>query len=300
MAIAFKTPAAIMGLPRKTFYKWFNQFDEDNIHSLRRLEDKSRAPKHVRQKEITPREEMRIVELRKKRIRYGKMKLQKIYKDTYGESISSWKIQYTIQKYKLYYNPTKTAKITKKRLSGPKKKRITDLKTRWYQKKAGYIICLDTIEVRYQGVVRYIFTSIDKFGKVAFARMYKQKSSLNGQDFLHRLYYLMDSKIPRVGHDNGSEFAKYFKRACDKLGIKQYHSRPHTPKDNPNNERFNQTLQTEFLNMGNFHSDPTIFNRNLTEWLVEYNFHRPHTTLKYQTPIEFTKVLPMYPSYTPH
>ncbi|MBI4209435.1 MAG: transposase, partial [Deltaproteobacteria bacterium] len=39
-----------------------------------------------------------------------------------------------------------------------------------------------------------------------------------------------------------------------------------------------------------------------TEWLIEYNFHRPHQALGYQTPIAFHyqhhKVLPMYPSST--
>jgi len=40
----------------------------------------------------------------------------------------------------------------------------------------------------------------------------------------------------------------------------------------------------------------------LTEWLVEYNFERPHQSLDYLTPIEFTqkytKVLPMWSSST--
>jgi hypothetical protein len=40
------------------------------------------------------------------------------------------------------------------------------------------------------------------------------------------------------------------------------------------------------------------FNKKLTEWLIEYNFHRPHEALGYETPIEFNKVLPMYPSGT--
>jgi len=38
----------------------------------------------------------------------------------------------------------------------------------------------------------------------------------------------------------------------------------------------------------------------LTEWLVEYNFVRPHQALGYSTPIQFTektlKVLPMWSS----
>jgi len=289
------------GISRKTFYKWFSEFDEDNIYTLHRLEDKSKAPKHVRQREITPLEELRIIALRKKYIRYGKMKLEKKYYQQYQEKVSSWKVQKVIEKYRLYYNPKKNSKTQRKRQKAYKKKRITELKLNqlvWYKKKAGYIICLDTITIHWFGLKRYIFTAIDKYGKVAFARMYKNKSSKNGQDFLYRLHYLLDGQVPRVGHDNGTEFEKYFKQACQKLKIEQYYSRVRTPKDNPDNERFNQTLQKEFIDLTKFDPDPEKFNRLLTEWLIEYNFGRPHETLKYQTPMEFNKVLPMYSSCT--
>ena len=55
------------------------------------------------------------------------------------------------------------------------------------------------------------------------------------------------------------------------------------------------------INLGNFTTNITAFNKNLTNWLIEYNFHRPHAALNYKTPIEFSnsqKVLPMYPSGT--
>lgn len=289
------------GISRKTFYKWFSVFYEDNIYSLHKLEDQSRAPIHVRQREITSLQEMRIVQLRKSRIRYGKMKLQKLYEKEYKETISSWKIQKVIENKKLYYNPVKTARIALKRKKAQKKKRITELKLNKlpsYKKKAGYIICIDTIVIYYNGLKRYILTGIDKFSKVAFARMYRTKSSYNAKDFLQRLLYLTDNKIKRLGHDNGSEFAGYFKQACAKLGIEQYHSRNHTPKDNPDNERFNQTLEYEFIKLGNFTTDIDKFNKDLTEWLIEYNFVRPHETLNYETPIEVSKVLPMWSSCT--
>jgi len=289
------------GITRKTFYKWFPEFDEDNLYSLRKLEDRSRAPKRVRQREITPTQEQRIIALRKKYIRYGKNKLAKIYEREYGEKISSWNVQKVIEEKKLYFNPVKTAKIQRKRQRSQKKKRITELelnKLAWYQKQAGYIICLDTIVIHWNGFKRYIFTAIDKYGKMAFARMYQTKSSKNGEDFLYRLHYLLDGQVPRVGHDNGTEFEKYFKMACLRLGIEQYYSRVRTPKDNPNCERFNQTLEKEFIELGNFNPDLSIFNQRLTEWLIEYNFKRPHEALRYKTPLEFSKVLPMYSSCT--
>ena len=293
--------ARYFGISRKTFYKWFNYFDEDNLYTLHCLEDRSRAPQHVRQPEITPQEEARIIKLRNSRIKYGKLKLAKLYHQEYKEQISSWKIQRVIRNYNLYPNPVKTARTRTKRQRAIKKKRITELNFHnlpAYKKTAGYIICLDTIVIYYGGLKRYIFTAIDKYAKVAFARMYKSKSSINSKDFLLRLYYLLDGQFSKVGHDNGSEFEKHFKKTCQELKIKQYYSRLQTPKDNPNNERFNQTLQYEFIKLGNFHSDPEIFNPRLTEWLIEYNFKRPHQALNYQTPIKHSKVLPMYSSCT--
>lgn len=53
----------------------------------------------------------------------------------------------------------------------------------------------------------------------------------------------------------------------------------------------------EFINLGNFTPDTLRFNRNLTEWLIEYNFYRPRQSLNYGTLINFNnsiKVLPMY------
>ena len=289
------------GISRKTFYKWYGLFDPDNPYSLTELEDKSKAPKHVRQREITSIQEQRIITLRKQHIRYGKEKLAIRYQEEYNEPISAWKIQKTIERFKLYYNPKKAHKNRLKRHAAKKKRRITELnldKLYWFQKKTGYIICLDTVETRWNSLKRYTFTAIDKYGKVAYARMYKNKSSKNGEDFLLRLYFLFDGKIPRVGHDNGSEFEKYFKAACQRLGIEQYYSRVRTPKDNPNNERFNRTLQEEFMDLGNFSPDPEVFNQRLTEWLIEYNYRRPHAALGYQTPIKFSYLSPMYSSCT--
>lgn len=284
------------GISRKTFYLWKNRYDHDNLSSL---EDRDRAPIKRRQREITATQEQRIVALRRQYIRYGKEKLSLIYQQLYHEPISAWKIQKTIERYKLYYNPSKTAKIARKRQRAIKKKRITELKKK---KISGFLLCLDVIVIYWSGLKRYIFTAIDSLSKVAFAHMYSTKSSYNARDFLIRLNYLLDNQIDNIQTDNGSEFEKYFRGACQKLKIKRYYNRPQTPKDNPVNERFNQTLQHEFINLGNFTPDLKEFNKQMTEWLIEYNFRRPHQTLGYIPPIEFNqkylKVLPMYPSRT--
>jgi len=281
-------------IPRKTFYKWFKRYESDNLYSL---EDLSKAPINKRQREITYIQESRIIALRKKYIKYSKIKIAKIYETQYGEYVSSWKVQKVIEKYKIYHNPIKTAKTAKKRLRAIKKKRITELRKK---PKTGFLVCLDTVELRLQNIKRYIFTAIDSHSKVAFARVYKKANSYNSADFLNRLLYLVDGKVENIQTDNGSEFEKYFNQGCTKMNLDRYYSRARTPKDNSVNERFNRTLQEEFVDLGNFTEDTVLFNKNLTNWLIEYNFKRPHVSLGYDTPINLSEVLPMYPSYTRH
>lgn len=286
------------GISRKTLYKWKGRFDRRSIISL---EDNSKAPHNTRQKEYTPLQYQRFIALRKQYIRYGKIKLLKIYCREYPDDtlISVWKIQCMIQRAGIYYKPIKQAKINRKRQRAVKKKRITELKQR---KITGFLLCLDTVVKYWNGKKRYILTAIDKYSKISFARMYTTHSSYNARDFLNRLHYLLNGKIENIQTDNGSEFKKYFEKTCSQLNIPQYYSRIKTPKDNAVCERFNRTLKEEFIQLGNMTDDTVLFNRRLTEWLIEYNFKRPHQTLGYMSPINFSykyhKVLPMYPSNT--
>ncbi len=176
------------GLSRKTFYKWQKQYDPQNLYSL---EDRSRAPARKRQRDITPEQEARIIQLRGRHIRYSKFKLALIYEQLYQEKISSWKVQKVIQQHRLYYHPAKTAKITRKRLKAIKKKRITELKRK---PQAGFLLCLDAVEFRWLNLKRYVFTAIDRYSKVAFARMYQRANSYNATDFLNRLLICLTAR----------------------------------------------------------------------------------------------------------
>ncbi|MEK6821147.1 MAG: integrase core domain-containing protein, partial [archaeon] len=267
--------------------------------NLRLLEGRSSAPTHMRRREISVVEEGRIVELRRAHIRWGKMKLAVLYKNIYGTDISSWKVQYTIKKYNLYYHPKKNAQTQAKRRRSKEKRRITGVEKKPFP---GFLVALDTITLWIGGQKRYIFTAIDTVSKMAFARMYTTKSSKNAADFINRVAYLLDYEIWNTGHDGGSEFHKYFQRAIERLRLDDWWSRPHTPKDNPFNERFNRTLEDEFIALGHLTADTERFNKELTEWLIEYMFVRPHQSLGYLTPWAYyqhaAKVSPMYSSRT--
>lgn len=231
------------GISRKTFYKWQKRFDQD---FLKGLEDESKVPKRKRCRQYTARQYDNVVQLRRQYIRYGKMKLLELYRRKHpgDATISSWKIQCIITASGIYYHPAKQARINQKRARSSAKKKITELKRK---PMSGFLLCLDTIVKYWQGQKRYILTGIDRHTKIAFARMYTTHSSMSSQDFLSRLYFLLDGKIENVQTDNGSEFCRHFETACEKLNLTHYWSRVKTPKDNAVCERFNRTLQDEFL-----------------------------------------------------
>ena len=280
------------GIARKTLYLWKKRFDEVNLTSL---EERSRRPKRVRQMTLASYQEERVIALRKQYIRLGKEKLARIYRAVHQEAIASWKIQRIIEKYRLYYHPKRAEKHRKMLRRAVQKKRITELAIK---PRTGFLFQLDSVALWSNGLKRYILTAVDRFSKTAFARVYKNHSSWAAADFLKRLAYLTEGKIENVQTDNGSEFAKDFEKACQSLKVNHYFSRVRTPKDNAVNERFNRTLREEFLALGNVTFDTVELNRRLTEWLVWYNFDRPHQTLKYLSPMcfiqEHQEVLPMY------
>jgi putative transposase len=233
------------------------------------------------------------------------MKLQRRYLKEYGEVISSWKIQKVIEKENLYFDK---ASIQKKRKKAKQaqvnhKKRITE-----FVKKdiVNYLWHVDTVVFTLtEGGYRYLLTAIDDVSKVAYARLYTTHSSRQAADFLKRLEYLTENRMINLHHDNGSEFMKDFEKACESLSLPQWYSRPYTPKDNPVLERFNRTIQEEFVDMIDTGvEDVEEFNQRLLDWLIEYNSIRPHKTLDYLTPLEYLdqtqqkRVLLMYSSRT--
>ena len=286
------------GIARKTFYKYQNRFDQNP----RNLEDQSKAPINVRQKMITLTEEDRIVKLRRENMFYGKEKLRAEYNEVYGQDISDWKIWYTIKKHKLYPDPKKVEKHRLRIKRTANRKKITELENKT-KNQLGYLLQIDTVVIHAYGLKRYILTAVDTFGKLAFAKVYRNQSSYSAADFLKRLDFLFDHEIVNIQTDNGAEFQKEFRTAAKELKLDHYFSRARTPKDNCYVERFNGTLQKEWLNEGNFHPDISLMNHSLTDWLIRYNFKRRHSSLGNLSPIDYCiknkQLLPMYSTRTP-
>jgi putative transposase len=286
--------ASYFGIAPKTFHKWKKRFDPKRIQSL---EEYSRAPVQRRVWQVTPLEEKRIIILRKHHLKYGKKKLKVCYLREHHHIVSTWKIERVIRKHQLYPNPVK-AKHRVRRHPRGLYRRIGELKHGY----DGTLWHTDSITIWWYGQRRVIFTALEDKTKLGYARVYLNSTSRKAKDFLNRLVYLSSGDISIIHSDNGSEFAGEFAVSCKELGIEQVFSRARQPKDNPALERFNRTVQDEWLSLSEVGLDEIdMANHDLTKWLIEYNNYRPHETLDYLTPLAYAykeKVLPMTPAST--
>jgi putative transposase len=98
----------------------------------------------------------------------------------------------------------------------------------------------------------------------------------------------------RMGSDNGPEFAAEVVRSwLEETGSGALYIAPASPWQNGYAESFHSKLRDEFLDLEEFENEPQA--RALGAlWKEEYNTERPHSSLGYQTPAEFSATCVRY------
>lgn len=203
--------------------------------------------------------------------------LAKLSVSTIGRTIKEKKIYHHRQKVS-HFGKIKTAKRNKK-LRKP-----NDLKVKY----PGELVEIDTI-VRFVGSLkRYIVTAIDTYGRPAFAWSYNRPTSQNTRDFFQKLQMALPFTAVAVQTDNGSEFHKYFMGYLQEQGVAHYWNYPGRPYRNGHIEKFNRTIQEEFIDQNEMRLENTTeFNRKLMDWLIWYNTERPHWSLQLLSPVDY-------------
>jgi len=158
----------------------------------------------------------------------------------------------------------------------------------------GHCVALDTIERHIRGARRYVITFEDLYTRYAFAWGTKSHASLAAKEFFQICLAIFPFPITFVLTDNGSEFMKEFSKELKRLHLVHYHTYPRTPKMNAHCERFNRTIQEEFID---YHASelmiPETFNVKLVDWLVWYNTERVHFAFQNKlSPVQFLLNLP--------
>ncbi len=153
----------------------------------------------------------------------------------------------------------------------------------------GHLIALDTVERIRDGCRRYILTMVDIHSRMALAVGTTSHASRAAKDFLSIIRHVFPEPVHAVLSDNGREFQGEFAKALEQTATIHWHTYPRTPKMNAHNERFNRTIQEEFVDYYEdmLFSDPLAFNEQLAEWLLWYNCERPHYSHGQISPLQF-------------
>lgn len=150
-------------------------------------------------------------------------------------------------------------------------------------------VAFDTIERVRNGCRRYVVTNLDLYDRFALALGTSSHASATPAALLRATQACYPTTVGAALSDNGSEFMKHFDRALVGAGITHWHTFPRTPKMNAHCERFNRTIQEEFVD---YHEDLLFadlprFNHLLANYLIWYNTVRPHHALKGLAPLPY-------------
>jgi len=132
-----------------------------------------------------------------------------------------------------------------------------------------------------------LHVAIDDHSRLAFACLFPDEKTPSVLAALHQavaFYKDHGILIQQVLTDRGSTYrSKLFAASCQQLGLQHLFTKPYRPQTNGKAERFIQTLTREWA-----YARPYVNSDQraacLPLFLHDYNFHRPHSALHYQTP----------------
>jgi len=272
---------------RRTLFNWKKQFLTGG-RVVMALNEKKRAPQ-TKRKRVWPLEVLgEIRRLREEHPNLGKAKLQPLLTEFCLERKLSTPSVVTIGRLikdsgglRVYPRKIKLTKLSlEKRLRKPK-----DFKA----VHPGHCVALDTVVKHIWGQKRYIVTFEDLSSRFAFAWSTTSHGSLAAKEFFAKCQQIFPFPLSFVLTDNGSEFAKHFTQYLNEAKLTHYHTYPKTPKMNAHCERFNRTIQEEFIDyqMPKL-LNPEQFNRSLMDYLIWYNTKRVHHAFQNKlTPVQF-------------
>lgn len=271
-------------IKKSSLYNWVHAYEQNGKRVIALVPKKTR-PDHVRQMETDWRLVVFITAMRKEHGHIGK-KMLKPFVDAYAKELGIPSLaESTIGKV-----------ISRKHLTFEKKvyphkqqNKFKKLRTRKSPRvTAPGFIQMDSIIV-YINYEKHLFMSVmDIYTKFAHVVYVPAVSSAVAQRVFKEFQELTPTPIHTVQTDNGSEFLKSFHAYLEEQHITHQFIYPHMPKVNAFIERFNRTIQEEFiLRNDEIYYDIPAMTRKLTKYLFWYNYQRPHSSLNYLAPMRF-------------
>ena len=298
--VSVSVVARRFGVNRSTIYRWLKRWQEINAHretnwqtGLRGLNyykftipTKSSRP-HTSPGALPQTTVQRVMELRHQTKRCAEVVWHYLKLESVEVSLSS--VRRILARHHEYDRPKYDNKYYRRNIKRPVVESLGDL------------VQIDTVHLvdPNNHTKKYVYTVIDLCSRLAYARVNSRLSQVAAIETILTAERYFEAecnvsfKFKVVQADNGPEFGYMFKDRLEAHGTKIRHSRPHRSNDNAHIERFNRTLRQECI--GHYmSSDRTLgyIQTKLDDWLSFYNHHRPHLSLRCQTPAEFaTNVL---------
>ena len=285
------------GKSRTTIYRWKQKLKKGG-GKISALAPGNTAPIHRRKRVVEPFIEDFIIRYRTAHPGIDKTAItpiltfackqqgiKPISESTVGRIIADLKAKRKLPRSNKIYLSGKTGRLLERK---PPQKKQKMRRKDYRPQRAGDLIQMDTISIFTAGIKRYIFTAIDVRTRFAFAAAYKSNSSANGSDFLSKFLNVAPFTTRRIQTDNGSEFAKDFAQSCQRNGLIQFFNYPKHPQSNGLVERFNRTIQEQFVYYHlDYIDELNTFNRKLMEYLIWYNTEKPHRGIGNLPPLRY-------------
>lgn len=272
-------------IARSYFYKWFNRYNPRNLTTLENISTK---PHNLRPATYDIQFVGLIRKLRTDYPSYSSKKLARIVFRDYDYTYSAATIGRIIKRYSLYFR----AKLLASRKRAKAARQVWKLRKPYLLKaeKPRSVIEFDMKHIYLAGVKQYAFVAIDPYTKEVVIHIANRPTSFQAKIALQKAVEVFGDKIVII-NDNGSENYKHAYEYLKQENIIQYFTRPHTPKDKPHVENVIGKLQQECLDEDRSYKTLTERAQQITLWLNDYHFYRPHQALNYLTPQEYCDTL---------
>lgn len=272
---------------RKTLWVWQRRLARAG-GQLDALVPGSTRPHRTRQMHTDPQIVAFIRELREQHPRLGKDKIKPLL-DAFCQHrglppLAVSTIGKVIRRDPNYRRrPARGAKKSRKSKGGRERVRYAPQPT-----EPGHV-ALDTIERTCAGLKVFFYSALDLHTRFALALPYEHCNSRNTVDFFQRFQALYPLQPLRsVQTDNGSEFLGEFEKYLRRVQLPHRFTYPRCPKINGRVERFQRSLQEEFVEVNEeLFGDWEHLLERLADYLAFYNSQRAHHALGYQSPLQF-------------